>query len=162
MAKRRRLSVNPVVRGIVRGGVRAGATDDDVISDVQGSFPGMSEDDVKKILADERRIQGAIESITQEEKRKNVDLARRLKCPAGTSRIRVRITITYTDPLTGAGQTFGDTVEIDARGRLQDLLNDALGKVIDRALAKGYQPPLIRSSQTSGSVRYRIERMDCV
>ena len=162
MAKRRRLSVNPVVRGTVRGGVRAGDTDDEIISDVQSSFPSYDETSVRGIITDERRIQGAISSITAEDKRTNVDLARRLKCPAGTKRIRIRITITFPSGPGGESRTYGDTVEIDARGRLADLLNDALKKVINNAVGKGYNPPALTSADTSGRIRYRVERMDCV
>jgi hypothetical protein len=161
MAKRRRLGVNPVVRGVVRGGVRGSRPDDDIISDVQSSFPTLLEDDLRKLISEERAMQSVVSGVMEEDKRTNVDLARRLKCPKGTKRIRIRITITFPSGPGGDSRTFGDTVEIDARGRLSDLLNDALRKVIDRATGFGYTPPHITSSDTAGRIRYRIERMDC-
>jgi hypothetical protein len=161
MAKRRKLGVNPVVRSIIRGGVRGSLTDDDILSDVQSSFPAMHEDDLKKMIVLERSMQSVISGVMEEDKRTNVDLARRLKCPKGTKRVRIRITITFPSGPGGESRTFGDTVEVDARGRLADLLNEALRNVISRAVGFGYNPPHMTSSDTSGSIRYRIERMDC-
>lgn len=162
MAKARRMAANPVIRGRIRLGVRQGKTNAEIYASVSADFPSASPSAIGRETNNERARQQAVDTVTAADKRRTIDLGATLRCPKSTNRVRVRITITWTDPKTGETHTFGDTVEIGSKGRLADLLNDALNQVMASARSRGYQPQNVTSASTSGRARYRIEYLECI
>lgn len=162
MAAPRQMSANPVARSRVRSGVRHGRTNAEIEADLAELFPGISPSTVRTMAARERAAQRGVDTVMDHDKRKTVDLGTMLKCGKRTERIRARITITWTDPKTGESKTFGDTVEMNAKGRLADLLNEALDQVLASARDRGYTPTNVTSADTTGRARYRIEYLECI
>jgi hypothetical protein len=162
MAARRRVGTNPAVRGIVRDGVRAGAPRRDIIDEVTTRFPGVTPQRVGQLVSEEGRRQAAVDRLTAADKRRSIDVPAEMGCRGGNGRLRMSVTVSWTDPRTGVTRTFGTTVETAGRGRLADILNDALSQVTDAARARGYDPGRITSAQTAGRTSYRINYVDCL
>lgn len=162
MAKTRRLVANPAVRSVIRAGVRDGLSDAEIASEVSGSFHSADPTQVDSEIRAERRRQGVVDTVMAADKRKNIDLGRRLGCRGKNARARWGITIFWSDPNTGEQRQFNWTGETSVRGRLADLINDVIASAIAQAIAKGYQPTAITSASTSGRSYYRINYVECV
>lgn len=162
MAKSRPSTYTPMVRALVRGGVREGIGREATLDRVAESFPNANRSAVSRLFSVETNRQSYVDRIMSRDKRRNVDLRKVLQCPAGSTGIRVRITVHYTDETTGNHRQFGHTTTLQPRGRLADLLNPALAEAVVEAQGMGYQIPTVTSAMTSGGTHYRLEYAECV
>lgn len=162
MARSRRLGANPAVRGRVRKRVREGKTDSVISSEVRDLWPRIPERVIERRIEEERNRQAAVDVIMGADKRLRTDVAGLLGCPPGTGRVRMSITVFWTDPNTGIEKRFGNTVQVPGSGRLGDILNAGIREVITSAKNKGYDPGKITSANSAGNSRYRIEYVECI
>lgn len=161
MAKRRPLSADPMVRSLIRRGVRAGLSDLQIRTEVEASFPRATEGAVNRITSQERGRQTAVDKVMSRDFRKRTNLHAIVGCGAG-EKVRGRITVEWEDPQTGHTRRYGQTLELKNQGVLGTILNEAIEGVLQDARGKGYQPPRITSGMRSGRETYRIEYLECV
>lgn len=162
MARRRRMASGPFIRGRVSERVRRGEAIGDIVDDIQDIWPSLSESMIQRLIRDERDRQRAADVLMNRDKRKRIDLAAELGCPPRTGRIRMRLSMRWTDPDTGHARTTDASVEVRSGGRLGDIINEGLRMAIDIAQQRGTNVPLIRSSNVTGRVSYQIESAECV
>ena len=162
MARARQVHANPAVRGMVREGVRAGRSRRDIIDGVTDRFPSVTPQRVGQLISEESRRQTMVDRMISGDKRRNVDLAAESGCPAGTDRLRVRLTLAWVDAETGRRRTYSTTVETAAQGRLGGIINDAINQATHDALMRGYNIPKMFSTATRGDVSYRLEYAECL
>ncbi len=162
MAKSRRLEANPAVRSLIRQGMRGGLSDAEVTADVESHYPQVDPDRLAAEVRSERRRHNVVDTVESADKRKNIDLGRRLGCRGKNARARWGITIYWIDPTTGQSHQFNWTGETSVRGRLADLINQVINAAIAQAVLMGYTPNRITSGSTTQSAHYRINYVECV
>lgn len=161
MARKRSLSNNPMVRGMIRSGVRAGQSLATIEQNVQASFPGITPGTISRIHSQESTRQAAVDRIMAKDFRRRTNLHAIVGCGKGES-IRARIVVQWRDSQTGDTRRYGQTLELRKTGVLGSILNEAIGSVLQDATGRGYKPPQVYSSDRTGSTTYRIEYVECV
>lgn len=161
MARSRRFSPTPFIRSLVRSLTRRREAATDIANAVTNQFANVNRTALNTMIRQERQRQDKVDAITNLDMRRNVDLKRLIGCGRKTPNVRVRITLVYTDPTTGAPKEFGHTTTLTPTGRAANLVNAAIADATKEAQGKGYQLPKITSAQQSGSNYYRLEYVEC-
>lgn len=161
MPKRIRKGLLPVIRGIVRAGVREGKTKLDIHERITEKFGERTVSTIDRIISQETRRQNAVSSIMGHKLRDKVDIRKLTGCTDKDSRVMAYITLVWDSEKKGMRRASGVLVELESGNRLQDVLNSALRSVTRILREMGSDPPTITSSMRSGSAHYRIEYVEC-
>ena len=155
------MALPAIVRGLVRGMIRQGATRRAILDRVASTFPWSRPQQVGTIISQELKQNAIATNIINADKRRTIDLATLAGCPAGTERVRIGITISYLDPRTGDRVERFGSQDVSARGRLADIVNDAIRQTIGFFDERGYDIPQLTSAATAGPTHYRVDFVRC-
>lgn len=168
MANFHEVAFGPIIRNRVRNLIRAGATRQGIIIELEdefynegGTFAGLTRNQVGRMISQETRRQIAVDKVTAMAKSRVTNLHALLQCQAG-QHIQAGISLRFTDELTGLEKHFSFSGTVGNAGRLQDLLNPLLRAGVEEARGRGYSLQNITSSMTNGSLSYRINYLECV
>lgn len=162
MARRRKIAPTPLVRNQVRAAVRRGSsTDVEIASEVNNKFAGVNGTALNTLIRQERKRQLFVDKITKYDKRRNVDLKELTGCKGKDSHVRASITLVWYDQTAEIYREYGTSLTLADKGRMADIINEAIQTVTKDALSRGYTIPTITSADKGGDSFYRFEFVEC-
>lgn len=155
------MALPAIVRGLVRMMVRGNLSKRTILDEVASRFPWSRPQSVGTLINQELRQHQIATDIMNADKRRTIDIANLAGCGPGTDRVRIGVTISYIDPRTGDRVERSGSQDVPARGRLADIVNDAIRQTVAFFDEKGYEIPQLTSAATSGTTRYRVDFVRC-
>lgn len=139
MARRRPMGHESVAKGMLRSLLLEGKDIDEATGSVSGALPYVDPREVRRLARD---VVGDLESVRRvliRDLSERVNLALITKCGLTPKEVRVGLATTVYHAGGEDTKRFGAEVTIPSRGKLEDLLMTAVQKVLDAAVARGYE-----------------------
>lgn len=162
MRKQLRKNMQPIVRGYIRSRVREGETSVQIAEGIESKYNQMTTGVIRSMIKQEERRHQSMIDILARDKRRRVDWSKITGCGNPDVPIRAYISLYWTDERTGRNMHTGHVVTLNRNGSLGSIINSALNEVISHWSGKNYEIPTIRSTNTTGNNRYRVEYVECV
>lgn len=162
MRKRVKKGMRPLLRNVVREGIREGRTNKDIHERIEDRYGEFTVSTIDRMISQETRRQNAVTSLAGIHKNKVVDMRRLTGCTDPGQTIRAYITLHWQDEASERIFDKGVSVLIPPRGRLGEILNNAINDAANFLISKNYPPPTMTHANTSGKKYYRLEYVECV
>lgn len=139
MPARRLGGLEPHAIHAARVGARAGDSAQMIAADLEWQFPELPTSRLRQIAVREYDSNQRLDILAGLNWGQFQNIPSLLGCPRGGS-VTVSLKVTTTDPLTGMPFTFDHTATVGNPRSVNQLLREAIGKVLEAAREKGYAP----------------------
>lgn len=173
MARPNEVGIRPLIRSVIRQGVRGGQTPDAIRSELtlryeteDGRIGGLADSVITRMINQERGrnevVNRLFSQIRDEGLRAKRNIHALVGCGAG-ERVQAGVAIRFYEAVQERYVNYYVTVPVTVtQGRGQDVLNAILRSAIDAAMRDNYHPGSITSSMTSGRTGYTLNYLECV
>lgn len=161
MARQRRIGLEPHARRAARDLIRGGLSAPAAARTLATQFPGITQTRLGEIARQEAGRQQAVDNLMGANRGQFRVTSSLAGCTDPAAPVYARITVQYTDPVSGERRRFGHTVVLMERGRLGAILDEAVAQVVSEARRKGYNSPDIQGRGGSGDATFTVEYIEC-
>lgn len=159
--KRRTPNQTATVRGLIRDGIRGGIPSALLLAEIEERYSEVSRNQIQTMIREEQQYAHNVDTVMRRNKGQFVNLPQVLGCTDPQAKVTASILIRIPSPDPDNIKWFGMEVELEKKGRLSKLLQDAIDKARNYASSKDYEVNNIAASAYNQPDGWRLGYIRC-